>query len=159
MLPFKQYKNEKKIFCFIPLSILFIDTRSFSSVHETWNFQRRHIGAAFWEILISRLQRKGKGRGEGIGGVQRGGGVQTITIKAWHLMIKCLPDCHSFQLAVHDNLSSFHMMQAFFCFIFEGTHHGWWCPGGRQRTVIPTNTLLSSELQTLHICLVLHPTA
>lgn len=60
--------------CCIPLSISFIDTGSFFSVLETWKFPGRCIVATFWEILISNQQRKGKGRREGIGGVQRGGG-------------------------------------------------------------------------------------
>lgn len=66
-------KHFEKSLCFIPLSIPFLDTRSFCSVQESWNFPRRRIVAAFWEILISSLQRKGKGRGEGIGGCTAGG--------------------------------------------------------------------------------------
>lgn len=97
-------KHFEKSLCFIPLSIPFLDTRSFCSVQESWNFPRRRIVAAFWEILISSLQRKGKGRGEGIGGVQQGGGVQTISIMAWYLMIKCLFYCNSSQPPVHSLL-------------------------------------------------------
>lgn len=69
----KRERNTLKIFCSIFLSILFIDTRSFSSVHEMWNFPRRHIGAAFLGNI--NIQRKGKG--EGSGGVQQEGGVGT----------------------------------------------------------------------------------
>lgn len=77
--------------CCIPLSISFIDTGSFFSVLETWKFPGRCIVATFWEILISNQQRKGKGRREGIGGVQRGGGgLQTISITARYLIIKRL---------------------------------------------------------------------
>lgn len=77
--------------CCIPLSISFIDTGSFFSALETWKFPGRCIVATFWEILISNQQRKGKGRREGIGGVQRGGGgLQTISITARYLIIKRL---------------------------------------------------------------------
>ena len=86
--------------------------------------------AAFWEILISSLQREAKGRGEGIGGVQQGGGVQTISIMAWYLMIKYLLHCNSFQPAVHSYLKRFSL---FFMedtgFVSSGTLgivvHGW----------------------------------
>lgn len=100
----KKKKTTMKNLCFIPLSIPFIDTRSSCSVQGSWNFPRRRIVATFWEILISSQQRKGKGRGEGIEGVQQGGEVQTIGIMAWYLMIKCLFYCNSFQPSVHSFL-------------------------------------------------------
>lgn len=90
----KKDKDNYLIFfkkCCIPLSISFIDTGSFFSALETWKFPGRCIVATFWEILISNQQRKGKGRKEGIGGVQRGGGgLQTISITARYLIIKRL---------------------------------------------------------------------
>lgn len=90
----KKDKDNYLIFkkkCCIPLSISFIDTGSFFSALETWKFPGRCIVATFWEILISNQQRKGKGRREGIGGVQRGGGgLQTISITARYLIIKRL---------------------------------------------------------------------
>ena len=78
----KHRKHFEKSLCFIPLSIPLRDTRSFCSVQEARNFPGRRIVEAFWEILISSQQRKGKREEKGSGVYSRG--VRYRRSVSWH---------------------------------------------------------------------------